>query len=69
MTVPTLMLNGRHDFIYPVETSQLPMFDRLGTAADQKRHVLFDTGHSVPRVEGIKEVLNWLDEYLGPVQK
>jgi len=40
------MLNGRHDFIYPVETSQLPMFDRLGTAADQKRHVLFDTGHS-----------------------
>jgi tRNA A-37 threonylcarbamoyl transferase component Bud32/pimeloyl-ACP methyl ester carboxylesterase len=67
VTIPTLMLNGRHDFFYPVETSQNPMFEMLGTPAHQKRHVLFDTGHAVPRVEGITEVLNWLDQYLGPV--
>ena len=69
VTIPTLMLNGRHDFFYPVETSQLPMFEMLSTPSDQKRHVLFESGHAVPRVEGIREILNWLDEYLGPVQK
>ena len=69
VTIPTLMLNGRHDFFYPVETSKLPMFEMLSTPSVQKRHVLFETGHTVPRVEGIKEILNWLDEYLGPVQK
>jgi len=30
---PTLMLNGRYDFAFPVETSQLPLFQLLGTAA------------------------------------
>ena len=33
-----------------------------------KRHVLYDTGHHVPRSEMIKETLNWLDRYLGPVK-
>ena len=29
--------------------------------------LLYDTGHNIPRNELIKETLNWLDEYLGPV--
>ena len=29
--VPVLMLNGRHDFVFPLETSQAPMFMLLGT--------------------------------------
>ena len=29
--------------------------------------LLYDTGHNIPRNELIKETLNWLDQYLGPV--
>jgi len=68
VTVPTLMLNGRYDFVFPMETSQKPMFDFLGTPKEQKKHVLYDTAHGVPRNEEIKETLNWLDLYLGPVR-
>ena len=67
VTVPNLMLNGRYDYAFPVETTQLPMFELLGTPTEHKRHVLFDSYHVVPRNGGIKEVLDWLDEYLGPV--
>ena len=65
---PVLTLNGRYDFYYPTVSSQEPMFRLLGTPADQKRSVLYDTGHDVPRTEMIKESLNWLDRYLGPVK-
>ena len=68
VTIPTLMLNGRYDFLFPVETSQKPMFDFLGTPKEQKNHLLYDTAHNVPRNEMIKETLNWFDRYLGPVK-
>jgi hypothetical protein len=67
VTIPTLMLNGRFDFFFPVEASQKPMFDMLGTPSEDKRHIIFDTGHTIPRTKGIKETLNWLDRYMGPV--
>lgn len=66
--VPVLMLNGRFDFFYPTETSQVPMFRLLGTPKDQKRRVVYETGHNIPRNELIKETLDWLDRYLGPVK-
>ena len=65
---PVLMLNGRFDFLYPTGPSQEPMFRLLGTPKEHKRRVLYDTGHDVPRNEMIKETLNWLDRYLGPVK-
>jgi formylglycine-generating enzyme required for sulfatase activity/dienelactone hydrolase len=66
--MPVLMLGGRHDYVFPLETSQAPLFDRLGTAPEQKRHVVFDAGHlDFPRSQTIREVLAWLDRYLGPV--
>jgi hypothetical protein len=44
------------------------MFERLGTPAKDKRHVVFESGHTnLPRSETIREVLGWLDRYLGPV--
>jgi hypothetical protein len=43
------------------------MFRLLGAPKAYKRHILYDTGHDIPRNEIIKETLNWLDEYLGPV--
>jgi serine/threonine protein kinase len=42
----------------------------LGTPAVHKRHVLFDEGH-IPRKnqEVVREILDWLDKYLGPVPR
>ncbi len=65
---PVLMLNGRYDFLWPPRISQEPMFRLLGTPPEQKRRVVYDTGHDVPRTEMIKESLNWLDKYLGSVR-
>jgi pimeloyl-ACP methyl ester carboxylesterase len=68
-TVPTLMVNGRDDFLLPVEVSQRPYFELLGTRDDDKRHVLLEGGHLPPdRRELIREVLDWLDRYLGEVK-
>ncbi len=66
--IPTVMINGRYDFIFPVETSQQPMFLLLGTPEKDKRHMVFDCGHVPPRNDTIRETLNWLDHYLGPVR-
>jgi eukaryotic-like serine/threonine-protein kinase len=63
---PVLMLNGRYDFFFPVESNQEPFYRLLGSKKDQKKHLLYDTGHNIPRNELIKETLNWLDQYLGP---
>jgi pimeloyl-ACP methyl ester carboxylesterase len=68
VTAPVLMLNGRYDFSFPVETSQKPLIQFLGTPIEHKRHMLYDTGHALPRAEFIKETLAWLDRYLGPVK-
>jgi dienelactone hydrolase/tRNA A-37 threonylcarbamoyl transferase component Bud32 len=67
--MPVLMLNGRYDHFFPVETSQLPMFRLLGTPPDRKRHVIYDGGHFVPRGLLISETLDWLDRYLGAVTR
>jgi pimeloyl-ACP methyl ester carboxylesterase len=69
VTQPVLMLSGRFDFIFPERNSQRPFFDLLGTAADRKRRVAYDTGHNLPRTEMLKETLDWLDRTLGPVSR
>src|SRR5687768_3920490 len=66
--VPVIMLNGKYDHFFPPETSQKPFFQLLGTPADQKRYVLYEGGHFVPRTQLIAESLSWLDKYLGPVR-
>ena len=66
--IPVLMVNGRYDFVIPLETCQEPLFRSLGTPPQDKRHVLFDTGHAPPLLPVMKEALNWLDRYLGPVK-
>jgi serine/threonine protein kinase/dienelactone hydrolase len=64
---PVLMMNGHYDFFFPVESTQDPFYQLLGSKKDQKKHLLYETGHNIPRNELIKETLNWLDQYLGPV--
>jgi formylglycine-generating enzyme required for sulfatase activity/predicted esterase/predicted Ser/Thr protein kinase len=65
---PTLMLNGRYDMIVPYEASAKPMYDLLGIPKGQKEQKLYDSDHYIPRNELIRETLNWLDRYLGPVR-
>jgi cephalosporin-C deacetylase-like acetyl esterase len=68
--IPVLMLNGRDDFIFPVETSQKPLFNALGTPAADKRYTQYAGGHAnlVSRPDLIGEILDWFDRYLGPVK-
>jgi dienelactone hydrolase len=66
---PVLLITGRYDFSAPYETAQLPMFRLLGTPEKDKRHFVFEGGHVPTRLQPIiKEILDWLDRYLGPVQ-
>jgi pimeloyl-ACP methyl ester carboxylesterase len=68
--VPTLLINGRFDFYYPYETSQVPLFELLGLPPEDKRHRHFESGHMpVERSEIIRESLDWLDRYLGRVNR
>jgi dienelactone hydrolase len=67
VTIPTLMVNGRDDFRFPLEASQKPMFRLLGTPAEHKQHLVVPGGHVPARLEVIKATLGWLDRYLGPV--
>ena len=66
--IPVLMINGRYDFVIPLETCQGPLFRTLGSAEQDKQHVLYDTGHAPPLLPVMKDALNWLDRYLGPVK-
>jgi hypothetical protein len=67
--IPVLMLNGRDDFIFPMETHQKPLFEALGTKKADKVFRQFDGGHAnlLTRPDLIAEILEWLDKYLGPV--
>jgi eukaryotic-like serine/threonine-protein kinase len=68
VTTPVLMLNGRDDFTFPIETSQVPMFRMLGTKDADKKHLLYDGGHIFPFARIMKDSLEWLDQYLGSVK-
>jgi pimeloyl-ACP methyl ester carboxylesterase len=68
--IPVLLLGGRQDFIHPVDTAQVPFFRMLGTPEKDKKHVIFEGGHAPLRIQPlIKDILDWLDRYLGPVGK
>jgi eukaryotic-like serine/threonine-protein kinase len=66
--IPTLMLNGRHDYIVSLETDALPFFNSLGTPAKDKKLCLYESDHYIPKNDMVKEVLGWLDKYFGPVK-
>ena len=67
MRTPTLMLNGRYDFGSPIERSQRPLFELLGAPAAQKLHIVVESGHAQAAADAEREILPWLDRYLGPV--
>lgn len=67
VTPPVIMINGEYDYFFPVETTQRPMFELIGTPEEDKKWVVFPGSHSVPKEDLIRETLDWLDRYLGPV--
>jgi dienelactone hydrolase len=69
---PVLMVNGKEDFVFPYVTSQVPMYDFLGTPEAHKKHQVYPGGHGLLglfRREIREDVLDWLDRYLGPVER
>jgi eukaryotic-like serine/threonine-protein kinase len=67
---PFLLLGGRYDSGYPVEQLQKPLIRLLGTPEKDKRHVLVESGHSLSRsLDRVRETVDWLDRYLGPVER
>ena len=68
--MPVLMINGRYDATFPVETSIEPLFRLFGAPEADKKLLLYDSGHvPQPGVLWLKEALDWLDRYLGPVDE
>jgi serine/threonine protein kinase/dienelactone hydrolase len=68
--VPTLMLNGVNDAIFP-DISQKTLFESLGTPDEHKKHLTYPTGHVISgesREKMRRDILAWLDKYLGPVE-
>lgn len=65
--VPILMINGRSDLVFPLHSSQRPLFESLGTSDDHKRHVVIDGDHGVNGAVVASESLAWMDQYFGPV--
>jgi hypothetical protein len=66
------MINGNSDLIFPLELGQKPYFHLLGTPPEQKRHVVLTGGHYIigqQHSQVVREVLDWLDHYLGPVDR
>ncbi len=64
---PVLHFSGLYDTDFRFETSSKPFFARLGTADQDKKHVVEPTGHFVDTTVVTGETLDWLDKYLGPV--
>ena len=67
--IPVLMLSGRYDSVFPFELSQKPFLRLLGSPPGDKKQILFDGGHFLPRTMMVAESLKWLDHYLGPVAR
>jgi dienelactone hydrolase len=66
--IPVLMLNGKYDLAYPYETTVKPFYDLLGTRPEDKILRIYDTDHYIRKDDMIKDVLGFLDRYLGRVK-
>ncbi len=64
VTQPTLMLNGRYDYIFPYEDNQKYLAQFIGTPPEHFKHVVYDAGHvPLPRNQMMREMADWLDTY------
>ena len=61
---PTLMMNGRWDTLFPYQTSQLALFNQLGTPPADKRMVVSERSHILEIDSAVQQTLKWFDHYL-----
>ena len=66
VSVPVHMINVPNDYFYPLETSQRPFHQLLGS--EVKDRILLEGGHLPPMNDVAREALNWFDQYPPPVQ-
>jgi dienelactone hydrolase len=64
--IPMLMMNGKYDFDFTLETQQA-FYDFLGTPEKDKHWLLYEHVHGAPKPDLINESLSFLDTYFGPV--
>lgn len=64
--VPMLLLGGQFDMDYTLDQQQA-FYDFLGTSEIDKKWMLYESSHYIPRYDLVNESLNWLDKYFGPV--
>ncbi len=67
--IPFLMILGRYDLSFPYALCGLPNFNALGTPEKDKKLVTLDADHNLPLADSMREILPWLDKYLGPVKR
>jgi len=69
--IPVQMVNGRFDSLFPAEDNSSVLFDALGTAGPDKRHILLPSDHQLSGQdrEVMKVELEWFDRSLGPVRR
>ena len=62
------MLNGRDDFLFFRGSKPAPAVPPAGYAGErQERHLLYEGAHNIySRLNLAKDMLDWLDRYLGP---
>ena len=69
VTTPILLLNGRYDISTHQLASREALLESIGTDADRKRGIVYDSSHwPLPPHRVEKDVSQWLDEFLGPVE-
>lgn len=68
VTIPVLQLNAQYDYVFDRDNSSRPWLEYLGTDANSKRQLLYESGHSGP-TESImnRDSVAWLDLHLGRV--
>jgi dienelactone hydrolase len=66
--IPYLMVNGKYDVFTPVNTTLKVFWRLLGTPEKDKYLNLYDTGHIAITPKSFKDILDFLDKYLGPVE-
>ena len=66
--IPMLLLGGRYDPDFVIEQQQA-FYDFLGTPESDKKWIIYESTHWIPREDLINESLTWLDKYFGPTKK
>jgi eukaryotic-like serine/threonine-protein kinase len=65
--VPFFLANGNYDYYFPLETNLKVFMKLLGTPEKDKYLKLYDMGHIAISPKSFKDILDFLDKYLGRV--